>query len=152
VTTGSDTVAGSGPPIYTAPNPYQPPRISIGSIAPAQAFVWNGAPRTEPLLISGRPTLHVTATSSTGAGTLYAYMYDVDAAGDASLMTFAPYTFASSGSALTIPLGPTSWTVATGHHVALVVDSVDARYLSAAPIGSTLTLSSPATLDVPTGS
>lgn len=152
VTTGTDTVAGSGPPIYTAPNPYQPPRISIGSIAPAQAFVWNGAPRTEPLLISGRPTLHVTATSSTGAGTLYAYMYDVDAAGDASLMTFAPYTFASSGSALTIPLGPTSWTVATGHHVALVVDSVDARYLSAAPIGSTLTLSSPATLDVPTGS
>jgi predicted acyl esterase len=152
VTTGTDTVAGSGPAIYAAPNPYQPPRISIGSIAPAQAFVWNGAPRTEPLLISGRPTLHVTATSSAGPGTLYAYMYDVDGAGNASLMTFAPYTFATSGSPLTIPLGPTSWTVATGHHVALVIDSVDARYRSAAPVGSTLTLSSPATLDVPTGS
>jgi putative CocE/NonD family hydrolase len=149
VTTGTDTTAASGPAVYAAPNPYLPPKITIASLAPAHAFVWTAAPVTTPLLVSGRPVLHVTPSSSTGSGTLYAYLYDVDTTGSASLMTFAPYTFAASGSARSIPLGPTSWTVATGHHVVLVVDTVDARYRPAAPSGSTLTLSSPASLDVP---
>ncbi|HZY76382.1 MAG TPA: CocE/NonD family hydrolase C-terminal non-catalytic domain-containing protein, partial [Jatrophihabitantaceae bacterium] len=54
-----------------------------------------------------------------------------------------------------IDLGPIAWTVAPGHHLSLVIDSTDARFLGRSVPGSTITLSStasdPATLTVPVG-
>jgi predicted acyl esterase len=151
VEAGTDTTAASGPLVFQAPSPYHPPTIALASLSPAHAFVWTGSPLTAPVLLTGRPELHVSVASSTGSGTLFAYLYDVDAAGSAALMTFAPYTFGRAGPVGVI-LGPTAWTLPAGHRLMLVVDTVDARYRSAAPAGSTLTLRStaaaPATLSV----
>jgi hypothetical protein len=55
--------------------------------------------------------------------------------------------------AVTISLQPTSWTLPAGNHLELIVDTVDLRFHSAAPAGSTLTMTStashPARLQVP---
>jgi predicted acyl esterase len=135
------------------PIPFHPPQISMSSVNPKQAYLWNAPAVTKPTVMSGSPTVRLDVSSSSPSTTLYAYLYDVGADGSATLMTYAPDTTKSGTT--TITLHPLSWTVAAGHHVALVVDTVDERYMSAAPSGSTVTLSSsaadPATLSVPAG-
>jgi len=59
----------------------------------------------------------------------------------------------NAGKAVTIPLQPTAWTVPSGDHVALVIDTVDDRYTSLTKKGAKVTAGSdphhPATLVVP---
>jgi predicted acyl esterase len=153
LTTGTDSGAGSGPPFTLQPNPFHPPTVKIASVNADQALLWSGAATTQPVVISGSPTVHLDVAAATPATTFYAYLYDVDASGSGRLMTYAPDTISSGATTLT--LHPTSWTVAAGHHIVLAIDTVDARYVSAAPSGSALTFSStaaaPATLTVPFG-
>jgi predicted acyl esterase len=153
LTTGTDSGAASGPLFTLRPNPFHPPTMRFASVKEDQAFTWSGAPQASPTVISGSPTLHLDIAASASPTTIYTYLYDVDGSGDATLMTYAPDSVAAGRT--TITLRPTSWTVATGHHVALVVDTVDQRYISDAPSGSTVTLSatasSPATLALPRG-
>jgi hypothetical protein len=74
-------------------------------------------------------------------------------------MSYEPYTLlgASAGSAedISITMQPVSWTVPAGHHLSLVVDTVDARYMALSRPGSSVTFSSsaaaPATFSVPVG-
>ena len=149
ITTGQDSGATIGNPAILTGSNYQSPTLSLASVKPADAFTWTSAALPAATVVSGVPELHVQVASSAPQVTLFAYLYDVDASGTATLMTYAPATV--SPGAVSMTLRPLSWTLSAGHHVALVVDTADDRYASAERAGSTLTLSSPASLSVPTG-
>jgi predicted acyl esterase len=153
LTTGTDSGATSGPYFTAQPFPFHPPSLKWSSVQTDHAFVWNGTTLDRPTVISGTPSLRLGVSASVSPTTLYAHLYDVDQSGTATLMTYAPVS--TTGGSVTITLHPTAWTVASGHHIAIVVDTVDQRYLSDAPSGSSVTLEStaeaPATLALPTG-
>jgi putative CocE/NonD family hydrolase len=146
IAAGTDTVATSGPTQISSPYPYVAPKMTFTALDRAHAFVWTGPPVSGATLVTGLPRFTVDVRSSTGSATLFTYLYDVDAAGSASLMSVAPYTVtgASSPTPISLDLPPTSWTFAPGHRLAVVVDTVDGRWHSASAAGSTVTLSSSA--------
>ncbi|MDT4912174.1 MAG: hypothetical protein QOC66_1302 [Pseudonocardiales bacterium] len=153
LTAGTDSGASSGPLFTAQPVPYRPPSLTFSSVKTDHALVWAGAAVSKPTVISGTPTLRLDIGGSSPASTFFAYLYDVDGSGAATLMTYAPET--TTGGEATVSLRPTSWTLRSGHHLALVIDTVDQRYRSATGAGATLRLSStaaaPATLRLPRG-
>ncbi|GAA1642522.1 CocE/NonD family hydrolase [Kribbella alba] len=112
------------------------------------AGVWSGPAYSSAVVLNGSPRLHVTVTPSGRDTSLFAYLYDVDALGVGSLVSHKPFTLrgATPGKALPIDLRleATSWEVAAGHHLVLVVDTVDPRYLGRSSLGTTVAFSSPA--------
>ncbi|MDT4939848.1 MAG: hypothetical protein QOG80_3519 [Pseudonocardiales bacterium] len=159
ITSGVDTVANSGTVQINNTRFVVPSSVSIASVTRANAVVWTGPPTTQATLINGEPRLHVTVAPSAGSATFYAYLYDVDPVTGGALVTYAPYSLvgARPGEAQTVDvdLGAISWTVPQGHHLALVIDTVDARYAGRNPVGSTVTFSStpadPSDLAIPIG-
>lgn len=126
--------------------------IPVGVATPlvdrAFAGVWSGPAYSSKTIVNGTPRLHVTVTPSARDTSLFAYLYDVDALGIGSLISHKPYTLrgATAGQAKTLDLRleATSWEVPAGHHLVLVVDTVDPRYLGRSSLGSTVSFSSPA--------
>ena len=112
------------------------------------AGVWSGPAFDRPTVVNGSPKAHLTVKPSAASASLFAYLYDVDALGVGSLISHKPYTLrgATPGKAvpLDVRLEATSWEVPAGHHLVLVVDTVDPRYLGRSVLGSTVTFSSPA--------
>ncbi|NEA33445.1 CocE/NonD family hydrolase [Streptomyces sp. SID13031] len=112
------------------------------------AGVWSGPAYSSKTVVNGAPRLHVTVTPSARDTSLFAYLYDVDAFGFGSLVSHKPYTLrgATPGQPKTLDLRleATSWEVPAGHHLVLVVDTVDPRYLGRSSLGSTVSFSSPA--------
>jgi predicted acyl esterase len=153
LSTGTDSGATSGSYFTQQPFPFAPPSLKMNSVRGDHAFVWNGTTVDRPTLISGSPSLRLGVAASTSPTTLYAHLYDVDASGTGTLMSYAPVS--TAGGDVRLTLHPLAWTVASGHHLAAVIDTVDQRYLSDAPSGSSVTLEStaeaPATLALPTG-
>jgi predicted acyl esterase len=158
VMAGMDSVADAGAPQFDATRPFQvlsDVRVSAGD--GTSAALWNGPEYGRATLVNGAPVLHVTITPSTTTASLFVYLYEVDASGAGSLMTFKPYSLAGVSPAVAHPvdiaLEPIAWTVPAGHHLSLMIDTVDPRYLSLNTPGSTVILSSssddPATLSVP---
>ena len=125
--------------------------IPVGVLTPlvdrSFAGVWSGPSYSSQALVSGAAKLHVTVTPSAADTSLFAYLYDADWWGTGSLIAHKPYTIrgAVPGQARTldIRLETTSWEVPAGHHLVLVVDTVDPRYLGASSLGSTVRFSSP---------
>ena len=158
ITAGVPTGADAGPSQVSTGKAYQPPTTPIASVSRSAAAVWSGAALTSDEVIAGEPRVHVNASATAPSASLFAYLYDVDAAGTGTLVSFGVATLtgtAGVAQAADIELGPIAWTVAAGHHLSLVIDSTDARYLGRSVPGSTITLSSsatdPATLTVPVG-
>ncbi|MGW7682762.1 CocE/NonD family hydrolase [Kribbella sp. NPDC054772] len=112
------------------------------------AGLWSGPVCSGGAVVNGAPKVHVTVKPSAADTSLFAYLYDVDALGVGSLISHKPYTLrgATPGKAvpLDVTLEATSWEVPAGHHLVLVVDTVDPRYLGRSAVGSTVTFSSPA--------
>ena len=112
------------------------------------AGVWSGPTSSSKAVVNGSPRLHVTVTPSGADTSLFAYLYDVDALGLGSLISHKPFTLrgATPGKALALDLRleATSWEVPAGHHLVLVVDTVDPRYLGRSSLGTTVRFSSPA--------
>ena len=158
ITAGQDGGAGSGKPQYLSLTEYQPPTITVDDVKAGAAFVWDGPALTSQLVVAGTPQVKLLLASTSPTTTLYAYLYDVDPKGSGQLLSMAPYTATglkpNAGKAVTIPLQPTAWTVPSGDHVALVIDTVDDRYTSLTKKGAKVTAGSdphhPATLIVPT--
>lgn len=90
----------------------------------------------------------MTVTPSGRDTSLFAYLYDVDALGVGSLLSHTPYTLRGATPGRAVPLDfkleATSWEVAAGHHLVLVVDTVDPRYLGRSKLGTSVSFSSPA--------
>ncbi|MEV6611810.1 CocE/NonD family hydrolase [Kutzneria sp. NPDC051319] len=151
---GVDTVADSG--VVFVSGILQgylgiPNGVSMPLVSRAAAGVWSGPVATQGFEVNGTPHAQLTVTPSAADTTLFAYLYDVGPLGLGSLITHKPYSVlgATPGVARTIDLGlePIAWNVPAGHHLALVVDTVDPRYLSSSKLGSTVSLSG--TLTVP---
>ncbi|HLY34396.1 MAG TPA: alpha/beta fold hydrolase, partial [Jatrophihabitantaceae bacterium] len=147
IKTGTDTVATSGITQINSPNFILTAGVPISKVNRADAVVWTGATTPAAAVVNGEPHLHITVMTSGASGTFFAYLYDVDPATGGTLMTYAPYSVVGvtpgTPTTVDVDLGATSWTVGAGHHLALVIDTVDGRYFghNTAP-GSTLTFSS----------
>ncbi|MGH8962907.1 MAG: alpha/beta fold hydrolase [Jatrophihabitantaceae bacterium] len=153
ITAGVDTSADAGPEQFNTGQPYRVPALSLAGISRSAGAVWNAPTVASPTLVSGVVSLHAAVTVAAPAS-LFAYLYDVDAGGTGRLITTGTMTLTGAGPA-DINLEPISWTVPAGHHVSVVVDTVDPRYLGRSVPGSTVTIGStaadPATLSVPLG-
>lgn len=157
ITTGTDTTATSAiyNPIDSAH--YNVTTARISGWAVGRGVLWNGPTLQRPTLVSGTAALHLSIASSSPSATIVAYLYDVAPSGTGRLMSVTPYTATGLSAVTPKPIGfalqPTSWTLPAGDHLSLAIDTVDPRYHSAAPTGSTITLSSfaasPATLGLP---
>lgn len=147
LTTGTDTAATSGPAQIVAPSDYRPPAADLRVLgANTHALAWSAPALTGATTVTGAPAVHVSLAASAPSATVFTYLYDVAPSGSGQLMTMAPFTAtgltAGSAQPVAIRLQPTRWTLPAGHHLALVVDTVDLRFAQAAPGGSTLTISS----------
>ncbi|WP_171168285.1 CocE/NonD family hydrolase [Streptomyces sp. I05A-00742] len=119
--------------------------------------VWTGYPSAAVRQVRGTPRVHLTITPSSSRGTVVTYLYDVDALGNGTLMSYAPYTFRgrAPGSPFTagFRLHATAYDVPKGHRLALVATTADSWFRSLNPPGSALTLSSspasPSWVEVP---
>jgi predicted acyl esterase len=158
ITADMPTAADAGPQQAVTGKAYQFPTIAIANVSRGAGAVWSGTPLTSGEVIAGEPRVHVSVSSTAASVSLFAYLYDVNAAGTGTLISYGTRTFTGTpgrARAVNIDLGPIAWTVAPGHHLSLVIDSTDARYLGRSAPGSTITLSSsaadPATLTVPVG-
>ncbi|MEO6885408.1 MAG: alpha/beta fold hydrolase [Jatrophihabitantaceae bacterium] len=156
IAAGVNTDAEAGPLQLSVPYK-KVSGIDVGSLASPNSVIWNDAVVSKATLVNGSPTLQVTVTPSATTTSLFAYLYDVDASGAGTLMSYEPYTLlnvpAGQPTQVSMTLQPTSWTVAKGHHLSLAIDTVDARFMPLSRTGSTLIFSSspasPATFTVP---
>ena len=139
-------------------NPYRIPTVPSANFSSYFSFVWNGPDAAAAQAYAGSPTLTVSVSATQPSVSLVAYLYDVDAAGTASFMTVAPMTLtglaAGTSKPVTFNFQPIAWTVAAGHHLALVVDSADHGWSSSNVSPTTLQITStaaaPAQLRLPT--
>jgi predicted acyl esterase len=149
LTTGTESGASIGTQRIESTDTYQPTTISIGSVQQAHALMWNAPAVSSPMRVDGTPLLRLHVAASTPSVSLFAYLYDVNGSGLATLVTYAPTTVSAGD--VSVTMRPLSWTVRAGHHLALVVDTADPNFAAAEPAGATATLSSPGSLSVAAG-
>jgi hypothetical protein len=152
---GFDTSADAGVALLT--NGLQAltgisPIVWLPGVNRLNAGVWTSAVSTRAVSIRGTASLRLRVTPSTQAGTVVAYVYDLD--GDfGTLITHVPLTWtaATPGASrdLDVTFPATAYDVPAWHRIALVVDTEDPLYLDANTTGATLSLSGPSWVDLP---
>ncbi|WP_328944591.1 CocE/NonD family hydrolase [Streptomyces sp. NBC_00250] len=123
---------------------------------PGQHARFDAKPQTEPLRITGSPTVRVkvTSTAADGSAVLFAKVYDVGPDGrqqvlPAQLVAPVRVDGAGTGKSVTLTLPAIDHEVEAGHRLRLVVAATDLGYASpTAPAGYTVAVESP--LTVPT--
>jgi predicted acyl esterase len=136
-----------------------PPRAWLPLINRSAGLVWQTAPLGTATTLAGLPSLRVALTPSASRATVVSYLYDVDATGLATLLSWQPWTAKNltAGQPVTadLRLQPILHTVAAGHRIALVLDSTEGRFRSETASGETVTVSGTAAgsayLDLPLG-
>ncbi len=124
-----------------------PPTVEVPLLPRAVAAVWQSAPYSEVQHIRGTVGFHTTVTSSAPKGTVFAYLYDVNALGVGKLITHAPQSWSSAAGRsvpLDVSLFATAYDLPAGHRLALVLDTRDPMYGSDTPLGSRVSFGSPA--------
>ena len=156
---GTDTTADAVPGSSGPNGAYHPASIRLNQFDTAHGVYWTRDPVAANTVLDGAPRLSLSVSASTGSASLFTYLYDVDADGRASLMSATPYTVTGAMAGpkrISFDLGPIGWTLAQGHRLALVIDTVDPRWAGVTPPGSTVRFSSaaaaPATLTLPLSS
>ncbi len=127
--------------------------VGISLDFPGQHARFDAKPQTEPLRITGTPTVRVkvTSTAADGSAVLFAKVYDVGPDGrqqvlPAQLVTSVRVDGAKAGKSLTLTLPAIDHEVEAGHRLRLVVAATDLGYASpAAPAGYTVAVESPLT-------
>ncbi|NKE59748.1 X-Pro dipeptidyl-peptidase [Lentzea sp. PSKA42] len=114
------------------------------------AGVWSGPQYPNGVTLAGTPKLKLTVTPSAETTTLFAYLYEVGPLGLGALVTHKPVKVTGAGrtQTLDVQLEPTVWNVGAGNRLALVIDTVDPRYLTESTRGSTV-IFGPSSLTVP---
>jgi ABC-2 type transport system ATP-binding protein len=124
---------------------------------PGQSAAFTSAPLTAPLQVTGAPTVTVTVSGAT-ASTLFAKVYDVDQAGNATLpfqlaaplrldMTAAPGKITTTATAA---LAAMDYRFAAGHRLRLVLTTTDFAYATPANPAAYLVSVAGSGLSVPT--
>ncbi len=128
------------------------PRVWLPTVSRARAGVWAAERPSAVQRIRGIPKVHLQLTGVAARGTVVAYLYDLDRAGTASLITHAPSTWLGTGGGdrgVDLALPATAYDLPAGHSLTLVVDTVDPLYYEEnAPNGS-ITIASGSYVDVP---
>ncbi|GAA4942881.1 CocE/NonD family hydrolase C-terminal non-catalytic domain-containing protein [Actinoplanes utahensis] len=98
------------------------------------------------------PKLHLELSGTAATGTVVAYLYDLDAIGNAKLITHAPASrLHGSPGARTVDLRlpATAYDLPAGHSLTLVVDTVDPLYYDENRSGESITIGGGSYLDLP---
>jgi putative CocE/NonD family hydrolase len=148
ITAGVPTIANLAP-IELGVVPYRPlTGLALAAVSRTAAGVWQGTALPVATTIAGQPSVHLTVTLSATTASLFVHLYDVNPFGLASLITSSAYSMAgntpNAPTSVDVPLEPIAWTVPAGHHVALVIDTVDTKFATLSSPGQTITFSSPA--------
>ena len=127
-----------------------PTGVALPFIDRNLAGVWSGPQYPNGATLAGTPKLKVQVTPSAEITTLFAYLYEVGPLGLGSLVTHKPIKVTGAGrtQTLDVELEPTVWNVGAGNRLALVIDTVDPRYLTESTRGSTVTFG-PSSLTLP---
>jgi predicted acyl esterase len=143
---GTDSGADAAPIQLVQSPSYRPAKVKLNTLAPDTTFTWTGPELANGLELVGTPSLTINLASSSPTATLYLYLYDVSPDGTGTLIDLQAYTATglnpSDATHLSIPMQPMAWSVPSGNHVALVVDTADPRFLSLTPPNTTITVTS----------
>lgn len=130
-----------------------PPQCWLPLIDRGDAAVWQTGAMSRAERLRGDASLQLTFTPSASTGTLYAYLYDVNWADDATLISYVPYTYtnATPGQAMTIDpqFITAAYDIPSGDSVAVVVGTKDPLFLDADQSGSTVAFSGPSSVSLP---
>ncbi|MGD3112376.1 CocE/NonD family hydrolase [Streptomyces sp. YGL11-2] len=134
-----------------------PPTVLVPLLSRRSAAVWQSEPDAAPQRIRGAVRLHTRITASAPQGTVFAYLYDVDALGVGKLISHAPQGWSGQTPGRAFPLDvslfATAYDVPAGHRLALVLDTKDPLYGGRTPSGSSVsfgaTAADPSQLTVP---
>jgi predicted acyl esterase len=155
IPTDANTTADGGAVLITngvAAFTGQRPKIWLPTVNRARAGVWAAERPATPQRIRGIPKLHLELSGTAPQGTVVAYLYDLDALGNAGLITHAPTTWlGTSGGERSVDLAlpATAFDVPAGHSLTLVVDTVDPLYYDENAPDNTVTIGGGSYLDVP---
>src|SRR5215469_5395233 len=114
---------------------------------PGQSPAFTSAPLTSPIQLTGSPTVRVRVSGAPEV-TLFAKIYDVDQAGNATLpnQLVSPerVTGAQAGRVVTIALPAIDYNFSSGHRLRLVLTTTDYAYATQpAPAIYRVTLAGP---------
>lgn len=146
---GLPTTANAAP-LEVGIYPYRPvTNVRLATVSPTAGAVWDGAALAAATTIVGQPLLHMTVTPSAAKASVFVHLYDVNTQGLAALVTTSPYSITNATAAVAMPVDITlqtiAYTVPAGHHLAVVIDTVDPKFASFSSIGQTVTFTSSAT-------
>ena len=149
-----DTVASGGIVLITngaAAITGEQPKIWLPFVDRGRAGVWAAERPSSAQRIRGSAKLHLELSGTEAQGTVVAYLYDLDAVGNAKLITHAPASWLSGGGARSVDLKlpATAYDVPAGHSLTLVVDTVDPLYYDENAPGDSITIGGGSYLDVP---
>jgi hypothetical protein len=149
---GTDTTAGAGVALLS--NGFTtltgiPPTVWLPSVNRLNAGVWESDPLPDGGAIRGIGGLHLVFSTPEAQGTVMAYLYDADWTGTGRLITHTPATWLSPTSTVDVRLPAVAYDVPAGHHLALVVDTVDPLYFDANTWGAPVTFTGASWVDVP---
>jgi len=130
-----------------------PPQCWLPIIDRGNAVVWQSAAMTTEQKLRGTASINLTFTPTASTGTLYAYLYDVNWADNATLMSYLPYTYlgATPGKPTTISAQflTAAYNIPAGDSIAVVVGTKDPLFLDADQSGSTVTFAGPSSVTLP---
>jgi predicted alpha/beta hydrolase len=112
------------------------------------AGVWTSPPVDGVTRIRGIAHLRLD-TRRQRAGTVFAYLYDVNSLGIGRLIVHQPRTWRHGAGTLDLAFPPVSYDLPAGSRLALVVDTVDPMYGDEGPRDGRLRFTGPSWLDVP---
>jgi predicted acyl esterase len=155
VPTDLDTTADGGVVLITngvAAFTGQRPSIWLPTVDRSRAGVWAADRPATTLRVRGAPRVHLNLTGTAAAGTVVAYLYDLDLLGNAKLITHAPVSWLGSAGSRTVDvaLNAAAYDVPAGHSLTLVVDTVDPLYYDENAAGGSITIAGGSYLDLPT--
>ncbi|HEX4787122.1 MAG TPA: CocE/NonD family hydrolase [Actinospica sp.] len=132
-----------------------PPQCWLPIIDRSDAAVWQTGAMNATEKLRGDAGLHLTFTPSASSGSLYAYLYDVNWADNATLISYLPYTYsgATPGKATSFNAQflTAAYNIPSGDSVALVIGTKDPLFLDDDQSGSTVAFSGPSSLSLPLG-
>ncbi|GGU70564.1 hypothetical protein GCM10010211_40310 [Streptomyces albospinus] len=134
-----------------------PPTVLVPLLPRSSAAVWQSEPYATAQRVRGAARLHTQITASAPQGTVFAYLYDVDALGVGKLISHAPQSWSGKTPGRAFPLDvslfATAYDLPAGHRLALVLDTKDPLYGGRTPKGSSVsfgaTAAGPSELTVP---
>ncbi|MEV6300680.1 CocE/NonD family hydrolase [Actinoplanes sp. NPDC051861] len=151
IPTDRDTVANGGIVLITngaAAITGEQPKIWLPFVDRGRAGVWAAERPSTTQKIRGSARVHLEL-SGEASGTVVAYLYDLDALGNAKLISHAPASWSGGSRDVDVTLPATAYDLPAGNSLTLVVDTVDPLYYDENTSGDSVTIGGGSYVDVP---